>query len=136
MEAYAIGKGDSVRVMLVNLSEVPQVVQVDRASVDATGSTEVGKGDLVRTEVDIFGAEQFKWVGTRQDAFPYPKMGPSGRRINPSKSKDITIPAFGLAVVRINPKVVGLDKATKEDAAVPQIISASLEKKVLLGTAP
>ena len=132
VEAYAIGKGDSVRVMLVNLSEVPQVVQVDRASVAATGSTEVGKGDLVRTEVDIFGAEQFKWVGTRQDAFPYPKMGPSGRRINPSKSKDITIPAFGLAVVRINPKVVGLDKATKAEAAIPQIISASLEKKVLL----
>ena len=132
VEAYAIGKGDSVRVMLVNLSEVPQVVQVDRASVDATGSTEVGKGDLVRTEVDIFGAEQFKWVGTRQDAFPYPKMGPSGRRINPSKSKDITIPAFGLAVVRINPRVVGLDSATKAQAAQPQVIAAALEKKVLL----
>ena len=133
VEAYAIGKGDSVRVMLVNLSEVPQVVQVDRASVGVNGNDAgVGKGDLVRTEVDIFGAEQFKWVGTRQDAFPYPKMGPSGRRINPSKSKDITIPAFGLAVVRINPKVVGLDKATKADAAIPQIISASLEKKVLL----
>lgn len=132
VEAYAIGKGDSVRVMLVNLSEVPQVVQVDRASVDATGSAEVGKGDLVRTEVDIFGAEQFKWVGTRQDAFPYPKMGPSGRRINPSKSKDITIPAFGLAVVRINPRVVGLDSATKAQAAQPQVIAAALEKKVLL----
>ena len=133
VEAYAIGKGDSVRVMLVNLSEVPQVVQIDRASVGANGNDAgVGKGDLVRTEVDIFGAEQFKWVGTRQDAFPYPKMGPSGRRINPSKSKDITIPAFGLAVVRINPKVVGLDKATKADAAIPRIIAASLEKKVLL----
>ena len=133
VEAYAIGKGDSVSVMLVNLSEVPQVVQIDRASVGANGNDAgVGKGDLVRTEVDIFGAEQFKWVGTRQDAFPYPKMGPSGRRINPSKSKDITIPAFGLAVVRINPKVVGLDKATKADAAIPRIIAASLEKKVLL----
>ena len=123
VEAYAIGKGDSVRVMLVNLSEIPQVVQVDRSS---------GASDKVRTEVDVFGAEQFKWVGTWQNSYPYPKMGPSGRRINPSKSKDITVPPFGLAVVRINPRVVGLDKATKENAAKPQVIAAALEKKVLL----
>ncbi len=131
VEAYAIGKGDSVRVMLVNLSGTPQVVQIDRESV-AAGATEVGKGDLVRTQVDVFGADQFKWVGTSQDAFPYPKMGPSGRRINPSKSKDITVPAFGLAVVQINPRVVGLDKATKANASKPRVIAASLEKKVLL----
>ena len=134
VEAFAIGKGDSARVMLVNLSEAPQVVQIDRASVaaNAGASAEVGKGDLVRTEVDIFGADQFKWQGTSQNAFPYPKMGPSGRRINPSKSKDITVPAFGLAVVQINPRVVGLDKATKANAAKPQILAAALEKKVLL----
>ena len=132
VEAYAIGKGDSVRVMLVNLSEIPQVVQIDRASVTAAGSAEVGKGDLVRTEVDVFGADQFKWVGTWQNSYPYPKMGPSGRRINPSKSKDVTIPPFGLAVVRINPRVVGLDEATKANAAQPQVIAAALEKKVLL----
>ncbi|MBR4785700.1 MAG: hypothetical protein IK012_10700 [Fibrobacter sp.] len=132
VEAYAIGKGDSVRVMLVNLSEIPQVVQVDRASVATAGSAEVGKGDLVRTEVDVFGADQFKWVGTWQNSYPYPKMGPSGRRINPSKSKDVTIPPFGLAVVRINPRVVGLDEATKANAAQPQVIAAALEKKVLL----
>ena len=132
VEAYAIGKGDSARVMLVNLSEIPQVVQIDRASVAAAGSAEVGKGDLVRTEVDVFGADQFKWVGTWQNSYPYPKMGPSGRRINPSKSKDVTIPPFGLAVVRINPRVVGLDEATKANAAQPQVIAAALEKKVLL----
>lgn len=133
VEAYAIGKDDSARVMLVNLSEVPQVVQIDRESVIAAGgATDVGKGDLVRTEVDVFGAEQFKWVGTWQNSYPYPKMGPSGRRINPSKSKDITIPAFGLAVVKINPRVVGLDEASKAQAADPQIIAAALEKKVLL----
>ena len=132
VEAYAIGKGDSARVMLVNLSDVPQVVQIDRASVAAAGSAEVGKGDLVRTEVDVFGAEQFKWVGTWQNSYPYPKMGPSGRRINPSKSKDVTIPPFGLAVVRINPRVVGLDGATKAQAAQPKILAAALEKKVLL----
>ena len=86
----------------------------------------------MRTQVDVFGADQFKWVGTSQDAFPYPKMGPSGRRINPSKSKDITVPAFGLAVVQINPRIVGLDKATKANASKPRVIAASLEKKVLL----
>jgi len=132
VEAYAIGKGDSARVMLVNLSDVAQVVQIDRASVAAAGAAEVGKGDLVRTEVDVFGADQFKWVGTWQNSYPYPKMGPSGRRINPSKSKDITIPPFGLAVVRINPRVVGLDGATKAQAAQPKILAAALEKKVLL----
>ena len=134
VEAFAIGKGDSVRVMLVNLSDIPQVVQVDRASVaaNADATAEVGKGDLVRTEVDVFGAEQFKWVGTWQNSYPYPKMGPSGRRINPSKSKDVTIPPFGLAVVRINPRVVGLDEASKAQAAQPQVIAAALEKKVLL----
>ena len=128
IEAYAIGKDDSARVMIVNLSETPQVVQIDRASVSAAGgATEVGKGDLVRTQVEIFGEGQFKWVGTSQNAYPYPKMGPSGRRINPSKSKDITVPPFGLAVVQINPKV-----ALGEAAAEPKVLAAALEKKVLL----
>ncbi|WP_407457569.1 glycoside hydrolase family 44 protein [Fibrobacter sp.] len=126
--AYAIGKGDSARVMIVNLSETPQVVQIDRASVSAAGdATEVGKGDLVRTQVEIFGEDQFKWVGTSQKAYPYPKMGPSGRRINPSKSKDITVPPFGLAVVQINPQVT-----SGEAAAEPKVLAAALEKKVLL----
>ncbi len=128
IEAYAIGKGDSARVMIVNLSETPQVVQIDRASVSAAGgANEVGKGDLVRTQVEIFGEDQFKWVGTSQNAYPYPKMGPSGRRMNPSKSKDITVPPFGLAVVQINPKV-----ALGEVAAEPKVLAAALEKKVLL----
>ena len=128
IEAYAIGKGDSARVMIVNLSDAPQVVQIDRASVSAAGgAAEAGKGDLVRTQVEIFGEDQFKWVGTSQNAYPYPKMGPSGRRINPSKSKDITVPPFGLAVVQINPKV-----ALGEAAAEPKVLAAALEKKVLL----
>jgi hypothetical protein len=112
--AYAIGKGDSARVMLVNLSGTKQLVQIDRAS---------GASDLVRTQVDVFGEDQFKWVGTSQNAYPYPKMGPSGRRINPSKSKDIEIPPYGLAVVQINPKVA---------STTPKVLAAALEKKVLL----
>ena len=126
VEAYAIGKGDSARVMIVNLSDAPQVVQIDRASVKGN-SKEVGKGDLVRTQVEIFGENQFKWEGTSQKAYPYPKMGPSGRRINPSKSKDITVPPFGLAVVQINPQVT-----SGEAAAEPKVLAAALEKKVLL----
>ena len=126
VEAYAIGKGDSTRVMIVNLSDVTQVVQIDRASIKGD-SKEVGKGDLVRTQVEIFGEDQFKWVGTTQNAYPYPKMGPSGRRINPSKSKDITVPPFGLAVVQINPQVT-----SGEAAAEPKVLAAALEKKVLL----
>ena len=112
--AYAIGKGDSARVMLVNLSDIKQVVQIDRAS----------ENYLVRTQVEIFGPEQFKWQGTGPHAYPYPKMGPSGRRINPSKSKNITVPPFGLAVVQINPKANSI--------AEPKILAASIEKKVLL----
>ena len=112
--AYAIGKGDSARVMLVNLSDIKQVVQIDRAS----------ENYLVRTQVEIFGPEQFKWQGTGPHAYPYPKMGPSGRRINPSKSRDIEIPPFGLAVVQINPKANSI--------AEPKILAASIEKKVLL----
>ncbi len=122
--AYAIGKGDSARVMLVNLSDITQLVQIDRAS----------ENYLVRTQVEIFGPEQFKWQGTGPHAYPYPKMGPSGRRINPSKSRDIAVPPFGLAVVQINPKVVGLDAAMKESVAEPKILAASIEKKVLLAS--
>ena len=120
--AYAIGKGDSARVMLVNLSDIKQVVQIDRAS----------ENYLVRTQVEIFGPEQFKWQGTGPHAYPYPKMGPSGRRINPSKSRDIAIPPFGLAVVQVNPKVMGRDAATSANAAEPKVLAASIEKKVLL----
>ncbi|SHJ32424.1 glycoside hydrolase family 44 protein [Fibrobacter sp. UWP2] len=115
VKAYAISKGDSARVLLVNMTDAPQVVQVDRKS---------GANDLVRTEVDVFGADQFKWQGDQKDAFPYPKMGPSGRRINPSKSRDVTVPAFGVAVVQINPRAAAV--------AEPQVVAAALEKKVLL----
>ena len=126
--AYAIGKGDSLRALLVNLSEITQVVQIDRASVpDSNVLAEVGKGDWVRTQVEIFGEEQFKWVGNQKNSYPYPKMGPSGRRINPSKNKDIAIPPFGMAVVQIQPKVIG-----GESAIEPKILAAALEKKVLL----
>lgn len=134
--AYAICKSDSCRVLLVNMTDIKQVVQIDRKSVLSSTDTAVGTGNLVRTEVDMFGADQFKWNGDQKDAYPYPKMGPSGRRINPSKSRDIEIQPFGVTVVRIKPRVSGA--ATLSAAAVtsaladPQIHVAALQKKVLL----
>lgn len=138
--SYALGKGDSLRVLLVNLSEKEQAVEIERESIlaernalnndslknDSLKKDEVAvqKGDLVRTQVEVFGESQFKWQGTHQHAFPYPKKGPSGRRINPSKSKEIKVPAYGMAVVQINPR---LEKGRK-----PRILTATLEKKVLL----
>ena len=126
--AYALAKkgaagADSARVMMVNLSDVPQVVQIDRTS---------GANDKVRTEVDVFGEAQFKWVGDGKNAYPYPKMGPSGTRLNPNKNRDITIPPYGLVVALINPRVVGESKATAAKAETPVVLAAALEKKVMM----
>lgn len=126
--AYALAKkgvngNDSARVMLINLSDIPQVVQMNRTS---------GADDKVRTEVDVFGEAQFKWIGDQKNAYPYPKLGPSGTRLNPAKSRDVTVPPYGMAVVQINPRVVGGDKATKAKASVPMILAAALEKKVMM----
>ncbi|PWJ61245.1 MULTISPECIES: discoidin domain-containing protein [unclassified Fibrobacter] len=123
--AYALAKDKSARVLLANLSDVAQVVQIDRVSVGAGA-------DKAAIEVDVFGEEQFKWVGDQKNAYPYPKMGPSGRRLNPEKSRDITIPPFGLVVAQINPRAVGTDKATAKNAATPVVLAAALEKKVMM----
>jgi hypothetical protein len=134
--SYAVGKGDSIRVLLVNLSDKDKGVLIERESLQSDSTikndslskkNEPGKGDLVRTQVEIFGASQFKWIGTSQTAYAYPKMGPSGRRINPSKNKEIQVPAYGMAVVQINPKVL-----KGENANMPKILSASLEKRTVL----
>lgn len=121
----AAGAGDSARVLLANLSDIPQVVQIDRASVGAGA-------DKAAIEVDVFGEEQFKWVGDQKNAYPYPKMGPSGRRLDAAKSRDITIPPFGLVVAQINPRAVGADKASAKNAATPVVLAAALEKKVMM----
>lgn len=115
------GAANSARVLLANLSDIPQVVQIDRASVEATG----GKGDNASIEVDVFGEEQFKWVGDQKNAYPYPKMGPSGRKLDVKKSRDITIPPFGVVVAQINPNV-------SKNAGAPVVLAAALEKKVMM----
>lgn len=123
VNAYSICKGDSCRVLLVNMTDVKQVVQINRKS---------GASDMVRTEVDVFGEEQFNWIGDGKNAYPYPKMGPSGSRLNPAKSRDVMVPPFGMAVVQINPRVVGADKASAAKAATPVVLAAALEKKVMM----
>lgn len=112
---YAICKGNSCNVLLVNLTDTKQIVQVDRKS-------EKKKPNNARVEVDVFGAEQFKWIGDQRDAYPYPKMGPSGRRIE-GKNRDIEVPPFGTVVVRMNPA---------QQSNAPEILAAALEKKVLV----
>lgn len=127
---YALCKKDSCRILLINMTDTKQVVQVNRESVGSSSGEK--RSDNVRTEVDVFGENQFKWIGDQKDAYPYPKMGPSGTRINPNTSKDITVPAFGTVVVQINPRVVGADAQTKSKASDVKIVAAALEKKVLL----
>ena len=94
---YAVCYNDEYHhchILLVNLTDTKQIVQVDRKS-------EKKKPGNYRTEVDVFGAEQFKWIGDQKDAYPYPKMGPSGRLLE-GKNRDIEIPPFGTVVVRMN----------------------------------
>lgn len=107
---------DRCHVLLINLTDTKQIVQVDRKS-------EKKKPSNYRTEVDVFGAEQFKWIGDQKDAYPYPKMGPSGRLLE-GKNRDIEIPPFGTVVVRMNAFI-----HTKPTS--PTIIAAALEKKVM-----
>jgi len=118
--AYAIAKkgagADSARVLLANLSDVAQVVQIDRAS---------GGDNKASIEVDVFGEEQFKWIGDQKNAYPYPKMGPSGNVLDVKKSRDVTVPPFGLAVVQINPRMA-------KNASAPVVLAAALEKKVMM----
>jgi len=103
-------------VLLINLTDTKQIVQVDRKS-------EKKKPGNYRTEVDVFGAEQFKWIGDQKDAYPYPKMGPSGRLLE-GKNRDIEIPPFGTVVVRMN-------AYNQAKPLPPQILAAALEKKVM-----
>ena len=107
---------DRCHVLLINLTDTKQIVQVDRKS-------EKKKPGNYRTEVDVFGAEQFKWIGDQKDAYPYPKMGPSGRLLE-GKNRDIEIPPFGTVVVRMN-------AFNHMKPQRPNILAAALEKKVM-----
>ena len=113
---YAICKGTNCHTLLINLTDNKQIVQIDLKSEKKKQNTNA------RIEVDVFGAEQFKWIGDQRDAYPYPKMGPSGRRLE-SKNHDIEIPPFGTVVVRMNP--------TPQATSAPEALAIALEKKVM-----
>ena len=115
VSSYAICKGANCNVLLVNLTDNKQVVQINRKS-------DKKKASNVHTEVDVFGEEQFKWIGDQRNAFPYPKMGPSGRRLE-GKDTDIEVPPFGTVVVRMNPP--------QQSANAPEALAIALEKKVM-----
>ena len=112
---YAICKGTSCNTLLINLTDNKQIVQIDRKS-------DKKKSNASRIEVDVFGADQFKWIGDQRNAYPYPKMGPSGRRLE-GKNTDIEVPPFGTVVVRMNPP------AQANNA--PEALAIALEKKVM-----
>jgi len=112
---YAICKGTSCNTLLINLTDNKQIVQIDRKS-------DKKKSNASRIEVDVFGADQFKWIGDQRNAYPYPKMGPSGRRLE-GKNTDIEVPPFGTVVVRMNPP-------TQANNA-PEALAIALEKKVM-----
>ncbi|SIN82646.1 glycoside hydrolase family 44 protein [Fibrobacter sp. UWB11] len=112
---YAICKGNNCNTLLINLTDSKQVVQINRKS-------DKKKTNGVRTEIDVFGEDQFKWIGDQRNAYPYPKMGPSGRRLE-GKNTDIEIPPFGTVVVRMNPP------AQANNA--PEVLAIALEKKVM-----
>ena len=112
---YAICKGTSCNTLLINLTDNKQIVQIDRKS-------DKKKSNASRIEVDVFGADQFKWIGDQRNAYPYPKMGPSGRRLE-GKNTDIEVPPFGTVVVRMNPP-------TQANNA-PEVLAIALEKKVM-----
>jgi hypothetical protein len=112
---YAICKGTSCNTLLINLTDNKQIVQIDRKS-------DKKKSNASRIEVDVFGADQFKWIGDQRNAYPYPKMGPSGRRLE-GKNTDIEVPPFGTVVVRTNPP------AQANNA--PEALAIALEKKVM-----
>ena len=112
---YAICKGTSCNTLLINLTDNKQIVQIDRKS-------DKKKSNASRIEVDVFGADQFKWIGDQRNAYPYPKMGPSGRRLE-GKNTDIEVPPFGTVVVRMTPP------AQANNA--PEALAIALEKKVM-----
>jgi hypothetical protein len=112
---YAICKGSNCNILLVNLTDNKQIVQINRKS-------DKKKASNTRTEVDVFGEDQFKWIGDQRNAYPYPKMGPSGRRLE-GKNTDIKVPPFGTVVVRMNPPA--------QANSAPEALAIALEKKVM-----
>jgi hypothetical protein len=62
--AYTLVRGDSSRVLLINFTGTDQEVKVDHHSKKA-----------VRIQAEVFGNDQYKWIGTSEKAYSSPGMG-------------------------------------------------------------
>lgn len=113
VSAYALGNGDSSRVLLINYTESVKEVAVGRES-----------GTSVRVQAEVFGKEQFNWHGTGLDAFAAPALGPSGKRLASSATATVKVPALGMAIVHFAPTV-------KKDSPL-ELLHATIVKDVLL----
>lgn len=111
--AYALVRGDSSRILLINFSESDQEVSVQS-----------NQSSSVRVQADFFGEKQFKWIGSSEKAFSYPGMGPSGRRLPNGSSAQLKVPALGMAIVHFNPPL--------EKNNPPALLHAMMVKDVLL----
>ena len=113
--AYTLVRGDSSRVLLINFTGTDQEVKVDHHSKKS-----------VRIQAEVFGNDQYKWIGTSEKAYSSPGMGPSGRRLKNGTSAELKVPAFGLAVVHFAPAL--------EKKNAPGLLHALMVKKVLLAS--
>ena len=111
--AYALGRGDSLNVLLVNLSGSAEEVRLAR------------RGAASEAEILTFGDAQYLWNGTDKDAFASPDMGPSGARF-PAGDSSLTVklPPFGLALAKFTPG--------RSSVNAPDFIQASLAKRTVL----
>ncbi len=113
LAAYALGKGDSSNILLLNLSGEGKEIQVSRAS-----------GAKGMVQATFFGEAQYHWQGTDTKAFANPGMGPSGTRLADGANATVKIPAFGLALVQFSPP----QKKTEN----PRFLQASLAQELVL----
>ena len=102
-------------VLLINFTGTDQEVKVDHHSKKS-----------VRIQAEVFGNDQYKWIGTSEKAYSSPGMGPSGRRLKNGTSAELKVPAFGLAVVHFAPAL--------EKKNAPGLLHALMVKKVLLAS--
>ena len=110
--AYALGRGDSVNVLLVNLSDSEKNVSLPR------------RGGASEAEILTFGDAQYLWNGTDKNAFARPDMGPSGKRVPVGESLNVKLPPLGLVLVKLAPG--------RSSANAPEFVQASLAKRTVL----
>ncbi|HSQ42146.1 MAG TPA: glycoside hydrolase family 44 protein, partial [Fibrobacteraceae bacterium] len=114
VRAFALGNGDTTRILLINLSGRELPVQVSR-----------NDGLRVAGQVFLFSDANYLWQGDGQDAFANPGMGPWSNRFSSSASVDVQLPAMGIALVSWDPTppeanpVIGTHYALRSSTLLP-----------------